>query len=328
MRRRNFLALVSGAAIGWPLAARAQQPAMPVIGLLGSASPDLWASRLSAFRQGLSETDYIEGRNVAIEYRWAEGHNDRLPDLAADLVQRRVNVIAAVGSTVAALAAKAATTTIPIVFEIASDPVELGLVASLARPGANVTGVTTLNTEVEPKRLELLHWMVPEARRIAFLVNPTNPTVAESTRKVMQASADRLGVQLDVLQASTISDFDAVFERMAHLQDGALAIGADALFTSHLQELAGLALRRAVPAAYQFREFAAAGGLFSYGASLTDTFRLAGNYTGRIIKGDKAAELPVQQATKVELTINLKTAKALGLTVPLSLLGRADEVIE
>jgi len=328
MRRRNFLALVGGAAIGWSLAARAQQPAMPVIGLLGSASPDLWASRLSAFRQGLSETDYIEGRNVAIEYRWAEGRNDRLPDLAADLVQRRVNVIAAVGSTPAALAAKAATTTIPIVFEIAADPVELGLVASLARPGANITGVTTLNAEVEPKQLELLHGMVPGARRIAFLVNPTNPTVAESSRKVMQASADRLGVQLDVLQASTISDFDAVFERIAHLQDGALAIGADAFFTSHLQELANLAFRRAVPAAYQFREFAAAGGLFSYGASLTDTFRLAGNYTGRIIKGDKAADLPVQQATKVELTINLKTAKALGLTVSLPLLGRADEVIE
>jgi putative tryptophan/tyrosine transport system substrate-binding protein len=328
MRRRNFLALVGGAAIGWSLAARAQQPAMPVIGLLGSASPDLWASRLSAFRQGLSETDYIEGRNVAIEYRWAEGRNDRLPDLAADLVQRRVNVIAAVGSTPAALAAKAATTTIPIVFEIAADPVELGLVASLARPGANITGVTTLNAEVEPKQLELLHGMVPGARRIAFLVNPTNPTVAESSRKVMQASADRLGVQLDVLQASTISDFDAVFEHIAHLQDGALAIGADAFFTSHLQELANLAFRRAVPAAYQFREFAAAGGLFSYGASLTDTFRLAGNYAGRIIKGDKAADLPVQQATKVELTINLKTAKALGLTLPLPLLGRADEVIE
>jgi len=328
MRRRNFLALVGGAAIGWSLAARAQQPAMPVIGLLGSASPDLWTSRLSAFRQGLSETDCIEGRNVAIEYRWAEGRNDRLPDLAADLVQRRVNVIAAVGSTPAALAAKAATTTIPIVFELAADPVELGLVASLARPGANITGVTTLNAEVEPKQLELLHGMVPGARRIAFLVNPTNPTVAESSRKVMQASADRLGVQLDVLQASTISDFDAVFERIAHLQDGALAIGADAFFTSHLQELANLALRRAVPAAYQFREFAAAGGLFSYGASLTDTFRLAGNYAGRIIKGDKAADLPVQQATKVELTINLKTAKALGLTVSLPLLGRADEVIE
>ena len=327
MRRRKFIKLVGGAA-AWPLAARAQQPAMPVIGLLGSASPDLWASRLSAFRQGLSETDYIEGRNVAIEYRWAEGRNDRLPDLAADLVQRRVSVIAAVGSTPAALAAKAATTTIPIVFEIAADPVELGLVASLARPGANVTGVTTLNAEVEPKRLELLHGMVPEARRIGFLVNPTNPTVAESSRKVMQASADRLGVQLDLLQASTISDFDAVFEHIAHFQDGALAIGADAFFTSHLQELANLALRRAVPAAYQFREFAAAGGLFSYGASLTDTFRLAGNYAGRIIKGENPADLPVQQATKVELTINLKTAKALGLTVPLSLLGRADEVIE
>ncbi len=328
MQRRGFIILIAGSAATWPLAARAQQPVVPVIGFLVSASPDLWASRLSAFRQGLSETDYIEGRNVAIEYRWAEGRNDRLPGLAADLVQRRVNVIAAVGSTPAVLAAKAATTTIPIVFEIAADPVELGLVASLAQPGVNVTGVTTLNAEVEPKRLELLHGILPEARRIALLVNPTNPLVAESTRKVMQASADRLGVQLDLLQASTISDFDAVFERIAQLQDGALAIGADAFFTSHLQELAGLALRRAVPAAYQFREFAAAGGLFSYGASLTDTFRLAGNYAGRIIKGDKAADLPVQQATKVELIINLKTAKALGLTVPLSLLGRADEVIE
>jgi putative tryptophan/tyrosine transport system substrate-binding protein len=204
MRRRSFLALVGGAALGLPLAARAQQPAAPVIGFLGSASADQWPSRLSAFRQGLSEIDYIEGRNVAIEYRWAEGHNDRLPELAADLVQRRVNVIAAVGSTPAALAAKAATTTIPIVFEIAADPVELGLVAGLARPGANVTGVTTLNAEVEPKRLELLHGMAPEARRIALLVNPSNPVVAQSTEKVMQASADSLGVQLDVLQASTV----------------------------------------------------------------------------------------------------------------------------
>jgi putative tryptophan/tyrosine transport system substrate-binding protein len=328
MRRRDFLALVGGAAIGPPLAARAQQPAVPVIGFLGSVSPDQWASRLSAFRQGLSETDYIEGRNVAIEYRWAEGHNDRLPELAADLVQRRVNVIAALGSTPAALAAKAATTKIPVIFEIAADPVELGLVASLARPGANVTGVTTLNAEVEPKRLELLHEMAPEARRIALLVNPTNPLVAQSTEKVMQASSDRLRVQLDVLQASTILEFDPVFERIAQLQDGALAISADSLFTSHLRELAGLALGRAVPAGYQFREFAAAGGLFSYGASLTDTFRLAGDYTGRIIKGEKAADLPVQQATKVELVINLKTARALGLAVPLSLLGRADEVIE
>jgi len=327
MRRRNFLALVGGAVIGRPLAVQAQQP-VPVIGFLGSASPDLWAARLGAFRQGLSETDYAEGRNVAIEYRWAEGHNDRLPGLAADLVQSRVNVIAAVGSSVAALAAKAATATIPIVFEIAADPVELGLVASLARPGANVTGVTTLNGEVEPKRLELLHSVVPSTTRIALLVNPTNPLIAASTTKIMQASADGLGVQLDLLQASTISDFDAVFERIAQSQDGALAIGADALFTSSLQELASLALHHAVPAAYQFREFAAAGGLFSYGASLTDTFRLAGNYTGRIIKGEKAADLPVQQATKVELTINLRTAKALGLTVPLSLLGRADEVIE
>ena len=329
MRRRDFLSLVGGVAALRPLAvARAQQPAMPVVGFLGSASPEQWSTRLLAFHRGLSKMGYIEGRDVAIEYRWAEGHNDRLPALAADLVRRQVTVIAAVGGTPAALAAKAATTTIPIVFEIASNPIELGLVASLARPGGNVTGITTLNAEVEPKRLELLHELVPTATIVALLVNPTNPALAQSSTRVFQSSAGKLGLQPNVLQAITDNDFEAVFARMVELKAGALVIGADPLFTSHFQQLAELALRRALPAVYEFREFAAAGGLLSYGTSLTDTFDLAGSYTGRILKGDKPADLPVQQATKVELIINLKTAKAFGITVPLSLLGRADEVIE
>jgi putative ABC transport system substrate-binding protein len=328
MKRREFITLLGGTVAAWPLAARGQQPAVPVIGFLGGASPDRWVGRLRAFHQGLSETGYVVGRNLAIEYRWAEGQNDRLPSLAAELVGRQVSVIAAPGSVPAALAAKAATTTIPIVFEIASDPVELGLVASLARPGGNITGVTSLNAQVGPKRLELLHELVPTATIVGLLVNPTNPNEAEPTTKNLQAAARSLGLEMHVLHASAEGDFDAAFATLIQLRAGALAIGTDPLFTSRLEQLAALTVRHAVPTVYQFREFTAAGGLMSYGGSLTDTFRAAGVYTGRILKRDKPADLPVQQTTKVELFLNLKTAKALGLTVPIPLLGRADEVIE
>jgi ABC-type uncharacterized transport system substrate-binding protein len=328
MKRREFITLLGGAAAAWPLAARAQQPAMPVIGFLGSASPDRWAGRMRAFHQGLSETGYAEGRNVAIEYRWAEGQNDRLGPLAAELVGRQVTVIVTPGSTPAALAAKAATTTIPIVFEVASDPVELGLVTSLARPGGNITGVTSLNAEVGPKRLELLHELVPTATVVGLLVNPTNPNLAELTTKNLHAAARSLGLKMHILHASADRDFDTVFATLNQLRAGALVIGTDPFFSSRLEQLATLTARHAVPTVYQFREFTAAGGLMSYGGSLTDTFRAAGVYTGRILKGDKPADLPVQRTTKVELFLNLRTAKVLGLEVPRTLIARADDVIE
>src|ERR1035441_2368025 len=326
MKRREFITLLGGVAAAWPLTAQAQPP-LPGIGFLNSSSPDGYAPMASAFRQGLKETGYVDGHNVAIEYRWAEGRNDRLPSFVADLVQRKVNVIAAT-TTAAALAAKAATTTIPIVFETTADPVQLGLVASLNRPGGNVTGVTQTNMEIAPKRLELLHELVPTASVMALLVNPTDPALAESATKELQEAASILGLKLHVMQASTDRDFDAVFAKLIQLRAGGLVIGSDPFFTSRSQQLAKLTVDHAVPAVYQFREFAVAGGLLSYGAAITDAYRLAGNYTGRGLKGDKPADLPVQQATKVEMIINLKTAKALGITVPLPLIGRADEVIE
>jgi len=328
VKRRDFIALIGGAAAAWPLVARAQQPAMPVIGFLGSASPDRWASRIRAFREGLSEIGYSEGRNVAVEYRWAEGQNDRLGQLAAELVARQVAVIVAPGSTPAALAAKRATATIPIVFEVASDPVEIGLVGSLARPGGNITGLTSLNAEVQPKRLELLHELVPSASVVGLLVNPRNPALAEPATKLLDAAARSLRLKMHVLHASGDRDLDAVFATLLQVRAGGLVVGADPFFTSRLEQLATLALRHAVPTVYQFREFTAAGGLMSYGGSLTETFRAAAVYTGRILKGDKPADLPVQQSTKVELFLNLNTAKALGLEVPRTLIARADEVIE
>ena len=328
MQRREFITLLGGAVGAWPLTARAQQPAMPVIGFLGSASADLYANALRAFRQGLNETGYVEGRNVTIEYRWADGQNDRLPALVADLVRRQVNVIASPGSTPAALAAKAATATIPVVFQIGTDPVAAGLVDSLARPGGNVTGVTNLNTELAPKRLEMLRELIPTANIIALLVNPTSPFITKNISSDLQSAARTLGMQLHILNASTERDFDMVFTTLVQLRASALVIAPDAMFISRSEQLGALTLRHGVPAITQFREFAAAGGLMSYGASFTDAARQVGVYTGRILKGEKPADLPVQQTTKVELTINMKTAKALGLTVPPALLARADELIE
>ena len=319
MNRRKFVAVVVGAA-AWPLAARAQQPAMPVVGFLNSSSPEGYAPWVAAFRRGLNEAGYIEGRNVTVEYRWAQGQYDRLPALAADLVRRQVTVIAAT-STPAALAAKAATTTIPIVFTTASDPIQLGLVAGLARPGGNITGVTMLGVEVGPKRLELAHELVPTATAIALLVNPTNP-IAETLARDLQAAARTLGLQLQVLHASTERDIDAAFATLIQLRAGVLVIGSDVFFNSRSEQLGALTLRHAVPTIYQYREFAAAGGLMSYGGSLADSYRQAGAYTGRILKGAKPADLPVQQSIKAELIINLKTAKVIRLTVPPTLLRR------
>ncbi len=328
IRRREFVVALGGAAVVWPRSARAQQqPAMPVIGFLNGGSTDGYAPMVAAFRQGLKETSYIEGQNVAIEFRWAGGQYDRVPAMVAELVRRQVAVI--VANTPGAPEVKAATTTIPIVFLTGNDPVQIGLVATLNRPGGNVTGVTTLNVEVAPKRLELLHELIPAATVVALLVNPTSPTsLAETTTRDTQGAARTLGIELHVLHASTEPDFDTAFATLAQRRAGALVIGPDPFFNSEIEQLAALALRHAVPTIYEFREFAAAGGLMSYGGSLTDLYRQAGIYTGRILKGAKPADLPVQQSTKVELFLNLKTAKAFGLTFPLSLLGRADEVIE
>jgi putative ABC transport system substrate-binding protein len=327
MKRREFITLLGGAA-AWPLAARAQQAAMPVIGILAVVPPEANAIRLRAFREGLSVAGYVEGQNVSIKYRWAPAHTGRLSELAAQLVHDQVAVLVAAGGTASALAAKAATASSPIVFGIGADPVSVGLVASLSRPGGNVTGVTSLNIEVAPKRLELLHELLPSATIMGLLVNPAIPALAEPVSRSSQAAAQALGLQLHVLRASSEGDFDHVFASLVQRRAGALVIAPDQLFTSYSKELAALTIRHALPAIYEFREFAAAGGLMSYGSSQTEYYRLVGQYAGRVLKGDKPADLPVQQSTKVELIINLKTARALGITVPLPLLARADEVIE
>jgi putative ABC transport system substrate-binding protein len=324
MQRREFITLLGSTAAAWPVAVRAQQPALPVIGFLGSTSLQGYTARLRAFAQGLKEEGYIEGQNVAVEYRLAEDHDDRLPVLAAELVHRQVTVIAAGGSP-SSLAAKAATATIPIVFETASDPVTLGLVASLNRPGGNLTGVTNLNVEVGQKKLELLRELLPAATIIAVLVNPSAPAITEQFMRNLEAAAPALRMRLHVLHASTDRDLDAVF---ATLRADALVIGPYLFFNSRMERLGALSLRHAVPAIFTYRPFVTAGGLLSYGANETETYRLLGIYTGKILKGAKPGDLPVQRVTKVELMINLKTAKALGIAVPLALSGRADEVIE
>ena len=327
MKRREFITLLGGAAATWPLAARAQQPTMPVIGYLGSGSPELDGARVRAFRQGLGQAGYAEDRNVRIEFRWAAGQSDRFPVLAAELVREHVTVTIAGGGTRSALALKAVTATIPIVFQVAVDPVEAGLVASLSRPGGNLTGVVSLNLEVEPKRLELLRELVPTASAIALLVNPTSP-YADALSKEVQAAARTLGLGLHVLHASSERDFDTVFATMVQLRVAAAVIGNDSFFLNRLDQLAAATVRHAVPTIAPYRGFAAAGGLISYGTDITDSFRQVGIYAGRILKGEKPGDLPVHQATKLELILNLKTAKALGLTFPRTLLGRADEVIE
>jgi putative ABC transport system substrate-binding protein len=326
MRRRELIALLSGAAVMRAFDARAQQPGTPVVGFLGTRASADDPQLLTAFRSGLKEGGYMEGQNAAIEYRFADNQYDRLPTLAADLVRRQVAVIVANGR--AAQAAKAATATIPIAFVAGFDPVEVGLVASMNRPGGNVTGVSILDVELGPKRLQLLHELIPAATNFAVLVNPDDPARAETTLNELQTAAQTLGLQLHVLRASKDQDFDKVFASLVELRAGGLVIGGEPFFNSRSEQLAALTVRHAVPAIYQLRSFAAAGGLASYGGSLTEAYRLIGVYTGQILKGAKPADLPVQRATKVEMIINLKTAKMLGLSVPQSLLGRADEVIE
>jgi putative ABC transport system substrate-binding protein len=325
VQRREFITLIGSAATAWPLAARAQQAAMPMIGFLSGVSPGPFAQRLAAFRQGLNETGFIEGRNVAIEYRWAEGQYDRLPALATDLVGRRVVVIVAY-TNAAALAAKVATTTIPIVFLVGDDPVRLGLVASLARPGENITGVSWFGADLEAKQLSLLHELVPNAAVIALLVD-LNALPAARVSQV-EAAARALGLQLVVLNARIPSDIDMAFASLVRERAGALVVGGGAFLLSRRDQIIALAARHAIPAIYGFREYSADGGLISYGNHIPDSFRRAGVYTGRILKGDKPADLPVEQPTKFELVINLKTAKALGLAVPSSMQWLADEVIE
>jgi putative ABC transport system substrate-binding protein len=328
MRRREFMTTLGALAGTWPFAGRAQQPSMPVVGFLNGGSPVTAANRARAFREGLNESGYVEGQNVTIEYRWAEDQYDRLPALAADLVRRNVSLIAAGNNIPTVNAARAAAPTLPIVFMIGADPVEAGFVASLNRPGGNLTGATSLAGELLPKRLELIREIVPKASAVAILVNPTNPNFAEVLLRDVRAAARALGLDIHILHASNAQDIDAAFATLDALPVEALVIAAEPLFTGKVEQLGELALRHAKPAIYQSREFTTAGGLMSYGSSPTESSRQAGVYAGRILKGEKPADLPVVRSAKIELIINLKTAKALGLTVPLSLLGRADEVIE
>jgi putative ABC transport system substrate-binding protein len=325
--RREFITLLGGTAVAWPRSARAQQPAMPVVGFLGAGSQDSDAYRAAGTRQGLAEAGYVEGRNVAIEYRWADHQYERMPALAAELVRRKVAVIVAIGGVTSALAAKAATATIPIVFEIGGDPIALGLVTNLNRPGGNITGVTFLVGTLIAKQFEILRETAPNAALVGFLANPTN---ADTTVKIKdaQAAADSVGQKLLVVQAGTEGELEAAFAMLVQRRASALVVGAEPFFTSHRDKLVELAARHQLPAIYTLREFATAGGLMGYGTSITEAHRIAGLYAGRILKGENPADLPVQQSTKVELVLNLKTAKTLGLTVPLPLLGRADEVIE
>jgi putative ABC transport system substrate-binding protein len=328
LRRREFIRLCGGVGATWPFIARAQQSTMPVIGLLGSTLAQEFSAPLAAFRQGLQEAGYREGQNVAMEYRCANDQLDRLPALAAELAHSQVAVIAVLGGLPPSLAAKAATTSIPIVFATSADPVKAGLVGSLSRPGGNLTGATTLNVELGPKRLELLHAAVPKATSFALLVNPNNPLFAETLSKDVRAASQTLGLQIQILQARTDPDLEAAFTALVQARTGGLVIGPDTFFTIRSERLAALATRYAVPTIYQYREFTAAGGLMSYGGSMSDQYHIAGNYAGRILNGEKPSDLAVQQSTKVELFINIKAARALGLTISANLLGRADEVIE
>ena len=328
LKRRDFITLLGGAAAAWPIAARAQQAAMPVIGFLHPASPDRFADRLRGFRQGLKDAGYVEGENVAIEYRWADNQFDRLPALAAELVRRQVSVIAALGGPVPALAAKAATAIIPVVFLVAEDPVRLGLVASLARPSGNLTGSNFFNAELGAKRLELLRTLVPGAARVAILVNPANAQTTETTLRDLEPAGRAMGLQLQVLNASSSRDIDKAFEALARDRPDAVFVSLDTSFADRRVQLVHLASRHAIPATYALRDFVEAGGLMSYGTNFVDAYRQAGAYTGRILKGAKPADLPVVQSSKFELVINHQTARILGLTVPQSLLVAADEVIE
>jgi len=327
MQRRDFIKVVAGSAVTWPFVARAQQPATPVVGFINAAAAQSYKQQVAAFLKGLEESGYIDGKNVTIEYRWADERHDRLPAMAADLVHRQVAVIVATSGP-AAVAAKAATTVIPIIFETGADPIKIGLVTNLSRPGGNVTGVTQSNVDMAPKRLQLLHELLPTTRAVALLANPDLMPWAETVTREVSTAANTLGLELHVLNVNSESDITAAFAKAAQTGVGGIVLASSALFVGQTEQLAALALRHAIPTIYQSHRFAAAGGLVSYGSEITEAYRLVGIYTGRVLKGDKPADLPVQQATKVELIINLKTAKALGISVPNTLIGRADEVIE